>query len=51
MRSIVQLVCLVTWVYGIVLAKGVLSTIVSVIFPLWAWYLVVEHIVIVNGWL
>lgn len=33
---------LLTWFIGIVLAKGWGSTILSVIFPPWAWYLVVE---------
>jgi hypothetical protein len=34
------------WVAGIVIAKGVVSTFFAIIFPLWAWYLVVEQAVI-----
>lgn len=34
------------WVAGIVIAKGFWSTFFAVIFPLWAWYLVIEQVVI-----
>ena len=39
------------WVAGTVLAKGVWSTLCAVIFPPWAWYLVVERIMAATGWL
>ena len=42
MKSLAQLIGLVVWVFGIVLAKGFWSTFFAVIFPLWAWYLVIE---------
>lgn len=38
------------WMAGIVLAKGFWSTLLA-LFPLpWGWYLVVEKIMIANGW-
>ena len=36
----------VIWLMGIVLAKGFWSTLVAIFFPIWAWYLVAEQIVI-----
>jgi len=51
MKYATQLILLFVWVYGIILAKGVISTLVAIFFAPWAWYLVVEKIVIMNGWL
>lgn len=42
---------LLVWVFGIVLAKGVFSTLVSIFFPPWAVYLVVERFALFIGWL
>ena len=42
MMYLAKLVSIVVWVFGIVLAKGFWSTFFAVIFPLWAWYLVIE---------
>ncbi|HET8686456.1 MAG TPA: hypothetical protein VFM18_07305 [Methanosarcina sp.] len=39
----------VLWVAGIVLAKGFWLTVLAVCFPLYAWYLIVEKIMIIAG--
>ena len=39
------------WLAGIVLATGAWSTTFSITVPPYAWYLVVEKIMQVNGWL
>lgn len=44
------LVCL-PWLAGIVLAHGFVSTVAAVCVPPYAWYLVVERMMIINGWL
>lgn len=46
MKSLVELVFILAWVTGIVLAKGFWSTLFAVILPLWSFYLVVEQLVI-----
>ena len=46
MKDMAHLFILMVWLAGIVLAKGVLSTVFAIIFPLWGLYLVVERIVI-----
>lgn len=42
-------ILVIMWVYGIILAKGFISTLFAVFLPLWAWYLAVEHLVIKFG--
>lgn len=39
----------IAWLEGIVLAHGFLSTAVAVCFPPYAWYLVVERLMIMVG--
>lgn len=46
MKHLISLILLTAWIAGVVVAKGFLSTFVAVIFPLWAYYLTVEHLVI-----
>lgn len=43
------MIFMVMWVAGWVLAKGFWSTLFSVIFFPWGWYLVVEKIMIAYG--
>lgn len=43
MKSLVQLVLLALWVFGIVLAKGFWSTFFAVIIPFYSYYLVGEY--------
>lgn len=40
---------LVAWMMGIVLAKGFWLTTLSIFLPFYAWYLVVEKIMILSG--
>jgi len=37
------------WIAGVVLAKGFLSTFFAVFIPFWAWYLVVEKLLLIAG--
>ena len=46
MKPIVQLLLLVAWVAGIVIAKGFWSVFFAVIIPLWSYYLVVEQLML-----
>lgn len=47
LNNIVALIFIIffiyTWLLGIVIAKGFFSTIISILFPPYSWYLVVEH--------
>ena len=51
MEGIIRLGLIVGWISGTVLAKGFWSLVFAVIIPPYAWYLTVEKILIVNGWL
>ena len=44
MRALCSLVGLIMWVFGIILANGVLSTVIAFFIPFWAWYLAIEHL-------
>ena len=39
------------WILGVVFAKGFVSTVISIVFPGWAFYLVVERFALNMGWL
>lgn len=39
-----------SWLAGIVMAKGFLSTVAAIWIPPYAWYLVVERIMAAAGW-
>lgn len=43
MRAISQLLALIVWIAGIVLAHGFWSTFIAIFIPIWAWYLVIER--------
>lgn len=43
---ILIITCLCLWLIGVVIAKGFWSTFIACIFPLYAWYLVVERILL-----
>ena len=51
MNGIASLILIVSWVVGIVLAKGFWSTTFAILIVPYAWYLVVEKIMIINGWM
>jgi hypothetical protein len=46
MSYVISFLLLIGWLVGLVLAQGFWSTFFALIFPLWGYYLVVEHIVI-----
>ncbi|WP_195754265.1 hypothetical protein [Vibrio parahaemolyticus] len=48
MKYLVSLISGVGWLAGFVLAKGFFSTLLCII-PFWAWYLVVEKILVSLG--
>jgi len=39
----------IVWITGIVLAQGFWSTFFAVIFPFWAWYVVIRYFLIYFG--
>jgi hypothetical protein len=46
MKYVYQYLALLTWLAGVVLAKGFWSTLVAFIVPFWAWYLVIEQVLV-----
>ena len=51
MEWVIRLVLIAGWIAGIVIAKGYVSTLAAVLVVPYAWYLVIEKIMITNGWL
>jgi hypothetical protein len=49
MREVLGLILLSSWIGGVVFAKGGISVFFAVIFPFYAWYLVIERIMQLNG--
>ena len=45
MKELIRIAILIAWIYGLVLAKGFISTFFALVCPLWAFYLVVEKVV------
>ena len=45
MKEVIGFVGLLTWLAGVVIAKGFWSTLFAVIIPFWSYYLVAERIV------
>lgn len=45
------LIFAITWLAGIVLAKGFWMTLAAVCIPPYGWYLVVERLMQIHGWL
>jgi hypothetical protein len=46
MKYIANLLFALMWIAGIVIAKGFWSTFFAIVMPFWAYYLVVEQVVI-----
>ena len=44
------LLAILLWLAGMVLAQGFWVTVVAVLFPPYAWYLVVERALVIIGW-
>lgn len=55
MKHVVDLIASLTaaaaWIAGLVLAKGFWSTLLALVLPLWAWYLVAERLMQGAGWI
>jgi hypothetical protein len=49
MKELLQLIGVVVWIAGIVIAKGFWSTFFAIFVPIWAWYLVIERLLITYG--
>lgn len=49
LRSSIKLIVAITWISGIVIAKGFWSTFFAIFFQLWAFYLVVEKLLYFTG--
>jgi hypothetical protein len=49
MKHIIQLIGVIIWIAGIVIANGFWSTFFAIFIPLWAWYLVIERVLVTNG--
>lgn len=47
---VATVVAVITWLAGVVLSKGMLSTLFAICFPPYAWYLVVEKVMQFKGW-
>ena len=46
MKTITRIIATFIWIAGIVIANGFWSTFFAIIMPFWAWYLVVEKLLI-----
>lgn len=46
MNVLAYFTAILTWLGGITLAKGFLSTLVAIFVPPYAWYLVVEQVLV-----
>lgn len=49
MKYIVQLIAVIIWIAGIVIANGFWSTLLAFLIPFWGWYLVIERLLITSG--
>lgn len=49
--AITLIVLLFTWLGGIALAQGFVSTLIAAFIPFWAWYLFVERALTIAGWM
>jgi len=48
-ETLVGMLIVVSWLAGIVIAKGAISITLAVICPPYAWYLIVEKLMVMNG--
>jgi type III secretory pathway component EscS len=44
-----HLILVLLWIAGVVIAKGFISTLISIFIPFWAWYLIVEKVMSLAG--
>lgn len=51
MKDVASIVLIMLWIAGIVIAKGFFSTFFAFILPFYSFYLVIEKLIIFQGWL
>jgi len=51
MFNIYSVTSVIVWLIGILFAQGFWSTLFACLVPFYAWYLVVERLFIMNGWI
>jgi hypothetical protein len=51
MKELLSFALLMAWIAGTVLVKGAWLTAAAVLFPPYAWYVVVEHVMRLAGWI
>lgn len=49
MKHVIYFIGVVSWIAGIVIAKGFWSSLIAFIIPFWAWYLLVETVLMRFG--
>ena len=49
MNTIARLFLIAVWICGVVIAKGLWSTLFAFFIPFWAWYLVAERLMAAYG--
>lgn len=49
MRELSVLIAFASWMAGIALAKGFLSTGIAIFIPFWAYFLVIERLMVMYG--
>ncbi len=42
-------ILIATWIAGVVIAKGIWSTLFAIMIPFWAWYLLIEKLMQAGG--
>lgn len=49
MRELIGLIFAISWIAGVVIVKGFWLTVLAICIPFYAWYVVVEKIMQMNG--
>jgi hypothetical protein len=49
--GLMEILVIMAWLAGVVLSKGFWSCLFAIVIPPYAWYLVVEKVMLINGWL
>ena len=48
---VLVLIIVISWIAGVAIAKGIFEVIVAILMPPYSWYLVIEKIMMVNGYI
>ncbi len=51
MKSLINLVMVIGWIVGVVISSGFWACLFAIFVVPYAWYLVIEKIMVINGWL